>query len=168
MALEFYKIIEQYARSQPDHPAVIEAQGTVTYRQLLEQVEGFAGELDSLGLTADSKLGIMGLNQRETLVATLAGFLKGIPVVPYNYMLTPGDLVYITQDAEVDLLVLNPAFLKEETRPFFAQFRHRILTGPRHDHGLPTETTRFSMSSSPRATGNGHSTGINAPKAFRT
>lgn len=143
MALEFYEIIKQHAEHQPDHPAVIEAQGTVTYRQLLEQVEGFAGGLDALGLTPDSKLGVMGLNQRETLVATLAGFLKGIPVVPYNYLLTPGDLVYITGDAGVDLIVLNPAFLKDETRPFFSQFRHRILTGPAHEHGLPAEGTRF-------------------------
>lgn len=143
MALEFYEVLKKHAQNQPDHPAVIETQGTISYRKLLEQVEGFAGGLDGLGLGPDSKLGIMGLNQRETLVATLAGFLKGVPVVPYNYLLAPGDLVYITQDAGVDLIMLNPAFLKDETRPFFAQFRERVLTGPGHDPGLPAETTRF-------------------------
>lgn len=142
MALEFYKELEAHAKNQPDHPAIIEAQGTITYRQLLDRVEGFAAGLDSLNPGPDSKLALMGLNQSETLVAMLGAFLKGVPVVPYNYLLTADDLVYITQDAGVDLLMLNPAFLKDETRPFFAQFRHRILTGPEHDHGLPADSTQ--------------------------
>ncbi len=143
MALEFYKELQAHAHNQPDHPAIIEAQGTITYRQLLERIEGFAGNLDTLGLGPQSKLAIMGLNQSETLVALLGAFLKGVPVIPYNYLLTAQDLVYITQDAGIDLLMLNPAFIKEETRPFFAQFRHRILTGPEQDLGLPEETTQW-------------------------
>lgn len=142
MALEFYKELQAHAQNQPDHPAIIEAQGTISYKQLLDRIEGFAGGLDTLNPGPDSKLAIMGLNQSETLVTMLGAFLKGIPVVPYNYLLTPDDLVYITKDAGVDLMMVNPAFIKEETKPFFANFRHRILTGPEQDHGLPKETTQ--------------------------
>lgn len=141
--MKFFKVLQEHARRQPDHPAVIDGEVTLTYQRLLEQVEKFAGALDELDLTPDSRLGIMCLNQYETLVGLLAGFLKGIPVVPYNYLLTPEDLTYITRDAGVDTLLLNPVFLKPETAPFFSQFKYRILTGPRTEHPLPPGTTFF-------------------------
>ena len=120
MALEFYKILQSHAQSQPDHPALIDGADTVTYSQLLDRVERFAGALDSLNLGADSKLGLLCLNQKEYLIAFLGALLKGLPVVPYNFMLTPEDQVYITQDAGVDLILINPAFIKPETSRFFS------------------------------------------------
>ncbi|QPJ62191.1 MAG: long-chain fatty acid--CoA ligase [Candidatus Nitronauta litoralis] len=141
MALEFYKELQEHAQNQPDHPAIIETQETITYKQLLDRVERFAGGLDALDPGPESKLAIMGLNQSETLISMLGAFLKGVPVVPYNYLLTPDDLVYITQDAGVDLMMVNPAFIKDETSPFFKSFRHRILTGPEQGHDFPKEAT---------------------------
>lgn len=128
MALEFYKILQSHAQSQPDHPALIDGADTVTYSQLLDRVERFAGALDSLNLDADSKLGLLCLNQKEYLIAFLGALLKGLPVVPYNFMLTPEDQVYVTQDAGVDLIVINPAFIKPETSRFFSIFKQRIVT----------------------------------------
>lgn len=128
MALEFYRYIKEHAEAQPDHPAIIDSGTTVTYAQLLDQVERFAGGLDSLPLTPDSKLGLLCLNQKEYLVAFLGALLKGLPVVPYNFMLTPEDQVYVTQDAGVDLLVVNPVFITPETSRFFSIFKYRIVT----------------------------------------
>ncbi|MDH3256697.1 MAG: AMP-binding protein [Nitrospinota bacterium] len=141
MALEFYRFIKTHARNQPDHPAIIDGETTVTYAQLLEQVERFAGGLDSLAINPDSKLGLLCLNQKEYLIALLGALLKGLPVVPYNFMLTPEDLIYITQDAGVDHLVINPAFIKPETAPFFSKFKTRITTSPAPDSGLPIDGT---------------------------
>ncbi len=141
MALEFYQFIKTHAEAQPDHPAIIDGETTVMYAQLLDQVERFAGGLDSLALKPDSKLGLLCLNQKEYLIALLGALLKGLPVVPYNFMLTPEDLIYITQDAGVDHLVVNPAFIKPETAPFFSKFKVRITTSPAPDLGLPVEGT---------------------------
>ena len=141
MALEFYQHIKTHAQNQPNHPAIIDGETTVTYSQLLEQVEQFAGGLGSLSLTPDSKLGLLCLNQKEYVIALLGALLKGVPVIPYNFMLTPEDLVYITQDAGVDHLVVNPAFIKPETAPFFSKFKTRITTLPAPDSGLPSENT---------------------------
>jgi len=153
MALEFYQFIKTHAQNQPDHPAIIDGEVMITYAQLLDQVERFAGGLDSLALHPESKLGLLCLNQKEYLIALLGALLKGLPVVPYNFMLTPEDLVYITQDAGVDHLVVNPAFLKPETAPFFSKFKVRITTAPAPDSGLPAEGTipfdRFLESAQP-------------------
>lgn len=141
MALEFYQLIKTHAQERRDHPALIDGETTVTYGQLLDQVERFAGGLDSLSLGPDSKLGLLCLNQKEYLIALLGALLKGVPVIPYNFMLTPEDLAYITQDAGVDHLVINPAFIKPETISFFSKFKTRITTAPVSDSGLPLEHT---------------------------
>ena len=141
MALEFYQIIKTHAQAQPDHPAIIDGETTVTYAQLLDQIERFAGGLDTFSLDSNSKLGLLCLNQKEYLIALLGALLKGVPLVPYNFMLTPEDLVYITQDAGVDHLVVNPVFIKPETAPFFSTFKKRIITSEAPDLGLPAEST---------------------------
>jgi long-chain acyl-CoA synthetase len=130
MALEFYQLIQTHAQSRPDHPAIIDGDQTVTYAQLLEDIERFAAGLDALDLKPDSKLGLFCLNQKESLVGLLGALLKGVPVIPYNVLLTPDDLAYITHDAGIDCLLINPLFVKAETVPFFASFPHRILTAP--------------------------------------
>jgi acyl-CoA synthetase (AMP-forming)/AMP-acid ligase II len=81
MALEFYRFIKTHAQAQPDHPAIIDGEATVTYAQLVDQVERFAGGLDSLSISPDGKLGLLCLNQKEYLIAFLGALLKGLPVV---------------------------------------------------------------------------------------
>ena len=39
MALEFYNLIEDHASKRPRHPAIIDGESTITYKQLLQQVE---------------------------------------------------------------------------------------------------------------------------------
>ena len=45
MALEFYNLIRDHAEKTPHQPAIIDGESTITYEQLLEQVERFAGGL---------------------------------------------------------------------------------------------------------------------------
>ncbi|MFQ5481995.1 MAG: class I adenylate-forming enzyme family protein, partial [Nitrospinaceae bacterium] len=130
MTSTFYDELKRHALERPDHPAIMDAAGALSYSQFLDQVERFAGGLGTLPLTAHSKLGLMCLNQREFLIALLGAFLKGLPIVPYNYLLTPEDLAFITEDAGVDLILTHPMFVKPEAVPFFSQFKVRLVTGP--------------------------------------
>ena len=107
MALEFYNLIKHHANKAPDHPSIIDGETTVTYAELLEQVEHFAGGLSNLELNSQSKLGLLCLNQKEYLVALMGAFLKGLPVIPYNFLLTPKDLIYITKTPVSTLLSLT-------------------------------------------------------------
>lgn len=129
MALEFYNLIKAHAETSPDHPAIIDGGSTTTYGQLREQIRRFAGALGGLGLNPQSKLGLLCLNQKEYLVALMGAFLQGVPVVPYNFLLTPQDLVYITRDAGIDTVVADSAFIKPETVPFIRSFKNKIVVG---------------------------------------
>ena len=129
MSLEFYNHIKATAQKTPDHPALIDAEGALSYSEFLHQIEKFAAALGSLDLTPTSKLGLLCLNQREYLVAYLGALLKGVPVVPFNFLLGPEDLAFIAQDAEIDIAVIDSAFVKPEAAPIFQLFRHKILIG---------------------------------------
>ena len=129
MALEFYNLIKNHAEKNPDHPAIIDGEVTITYKQLHEQTESFAGGLTNLQLNPKSKLGLLCLNQKEYLVALMGAFLKGITVIPYNFLLKPEDLIYITQDAGIDSIVIDSVFIKPETIPFLETFKNKIVVG---------------------------------------
>jgi long-chain acyl-CoA synthetase len=129
MALEFYNYLKTHAEKIPDHPAIIDGEDTLTYRELLEQVEKFSSALTGLDLNPHSKLGIFCLNQKEYLIAFLGALHKGLPVVPFNFLLGPEDLVFITKNAGIDALVVDSLFVKKETLPFLKMFPHKIVIG---------------------------------------
>ncbi len=143
MASAFYHHLKTHAEQSPGHPAVIDGDTILDYATLLEQVERFAGGLSRLNLTPHSKLGIFCLNQRENLVGTLAAFLKGVPVVPFNFLLGAEDLAFIAKDAQIDTLMVDAAFLKPETIPLFKQFPNKIVTGPADAGALGPGTQKF-------------------------
>ena len=143
MALEFYNLIICHAEKAPDYPAIIDGETITTYGQLLEQVELFAGGLSNLKLNSQSKLGLLCLNQNEYLVALMGAFLKGLPVIPYNFLLTPEDLIYITQDAGIDTIIVDSAFIKPETTPFIQSFKNKILVGHADTKGLGDNTQSY-------------------------
>jgi long-chain acyl-CoA synthetase len=129
MALEFYNHIKTHAEKIPDHPAIIDGEVSLTYRELLERVEKFSNALTGLDLNPHSKLGIFCLNQKEYLIAYLGALHKGLPVVPFNFLLGPEDLVFISKNAGIDALVVDSLFIKKETLPFLKMFPHKIIIG---------------------------------------
>ena len=120
--MAFYKYLKSHAERQPDSAAIIEGDCTVSYGELCEQIESFAEALSELRLNTNSKVGLLCLNQKEHLIAMFGCLLKGVPFIPYNFLLKPEDLAFITQDAGIDTLVVDSAFVKPEIRPFFKFF----------------------------------------------
>ena len=143
MALEFYNHIRLHAEKTPDHPAIIDGDDTLTYKELLEQIEKFSSALTGLNLGSNSKLGIFCLNQKEYLIAFLGSLLKGLPIVPFNFLLGPEDLVFIAKNAEIDILVVDSMFIKKETLPFFQMFKNKIVVGETNLEALGAGTTSF-------------------------
>ncbi len=143
MALEFYNYIKSHAEKDPDRSAIIDGDSTVSYGQLVEQAERFAGGLDALTLGPQSKLGIFCANQKEYIVAYLGALLKGLPLVPFNFMLKADDLAFIARDAGIDTIVVDSMFVKPETVPFFQSFKNRILAGDADPASLGEGTIRF-------------------------
>jgi long-chain acyl-CoA synthetase len=141
--MAFYKYLKSHAERQPGSSAIIENDCIVTYGELCEQVESFAAALSELPLKANSKIGLLCLNQKEYLVAYFGSLLKGLPVIPYNFLLKPEDLAFITQDAGIDTLVVDSAFVKPEVSPFFKFFKNKILVGSADADQVGEGTLRF-------------------------
>ncbi len=138
--MSLYQYLIKHAEKNPSHPAIIEGDIPLSYGDFVSQIERFASALSKLELNADSKIGLLCLNQKEYLIAFFAALLKGVPVVPFNFMLTPEDLVYITQNAGIDTLVVDSAFVKPEIAPFFKLFSNKILAGPASPEQVGPET----------------------------
>ena len=143
MALEFYNLIKNHTKKNPHHPAIIDGETVITYENFLEQIECFAGGLTDLKLNSKSKLGLLCLNQKEYLVALMGAFLRGITLIPYNFLLKPEDLIYITQDAEIDSIVVDSTFIKPETIPFLKTFKNKIVVGHTHSIELDENTLKY-------------------------
>ena len=128
--MSFYQYLKEHADRDPSHSVIIEGNTCLSYGGFVSQIECFASALSKFKLNANSKIGLICLNQKEYLVAYFAALLKGVPVIPFNFMLKPEDLVYITQDAGIDTLIIDSAFVKPEITPFFKLFPNKILVGP--------------------------------------
>ena len=129
MSLEFFNYIKTHQEKMPDHAAIIDGGHVVTYAELFSQIKSFATALANLNLHPDSKLGLLCLNQKEYLVAYLGALAYGLPVIPFNFLLQPEDMVFVAQDAGIDTMVIDSAFLKPATVPFLKSFPHKILVG---------------------------------------
>jgi len=141
--MAFYKYLKSHAEKQPDSSAIIEGDSTVTYSEFCKQVESFAAALSELPLNSNSKVGLLCLNQKEHLVSMFGCLLKGVPFIPFNFLLKPDDLIFIAQDAGIDTLVVDSAFVKPEVLPFFKFFPNKILIGSAEINQMGKETHRF-------------------------
>ena len=128
--MSFYQYLQARAKKNPSHPAIIDGDTCLSYGDFVSQIECFASALSKLKLNSRSKIGLLCLNQKEYLIAFFAALLKGVPVIPFNFLLKPEDLAYITQDAGIDTLLVDSVFVKPETTPFFKFFPNKILIGP--------------------------------------
>ena len=128
--MAFYQYLQAHAKENPSHPAIIDGESCLSYGDFVAEIECFARALCKLELNGRSKIGLLCLNQKEYLIAFFAALLKGVPVIPFNFLLKPEDLAYIAQDAGIDTLVVDSAFVKPETTPFFKFFANKILIGP--------------------------------------
>ena len=128
--MAFFQYLQAHAKENPSHPAIIDGESCLTYKELVSSIERFASALSKLKLNSRSKIGLLCLNQKEYLIAFFAALLKGVPVIPFNFLLKPEDLAYIAQDAGIDTLIVDSVFVKPETTPFFKFFANKILIGP--------------------------------------
>ena len=141
--MAFFQYLQAHAKENPSHPAVIDGESCLTYGELVSSIESFASAMSKLKLNGQSKIGLLCLNQKEYLIAFFAALLKGVPVVPFNFLLKPEDLVYITQDAGIDTLIVDSVFVKPEVAPFFQFFANKILIGPADPDQVGEGTLRW-------------------------
>jgi long-chain acyl-CoA synthetase len=95
------------ARVRATALAVSDAERTVTYAELARRVGGLGASLEALGLAAGARVGVLAANS----LAHVECFL-GIPayarvIVDLNFRLAEDELVFLAQDAGIELLVTD-------------------------------------------------------------
>jgi long-chain acyl-CoA synthetase len=105
-----WSLLEESARSYPDSPAiafpVAPMARRLTYRQLKEEAERFAGAMASLGVGKGDRVGLLLPNCPQFVVAWFGLQRLGAVPVGNNPLYTQRELAHQLEDAGVDILVV--------------------------------------------------------------
>ena len=110
--------LQAHAATHPDRPAVVSGTGTVTYRQLAEQVLGLTQWASRLPET----IGIIGGKSTTTIAVDLALAMAGRTLVPLPEFFSPDQLAHVVADAGIEAVVAEPGreeFAAALGRPVF-------------------------------------------------
>jgi long-chain acyl-CoA synthetase len=104
-----YSVLEDSARRFPDRPAVVWAVPggkTLTYRQLLQEVEKFSAVLAGLGVGKGDRVGLILPNSPQYVIAYYATVRLGAVIVGNNPLYTHRELSHQLKDAQQDVIVV--------------------------------------------------------------
>ena len=87
-----HQILENSAASWPDHPAIIDDQGIITYHALYQQTQQLSHALQNAGLEKGHGLGVMGRNGKAFVIAMFAGMACGATVIPLSHQLKQAEI----------------------------------------------------------------------------
>ncbi|GAA4642493.1 acyl-CoA synthetase [Pontixanthobacter gangjinensis] len=135
-----------FAKSQPDHPAIIMAGSgeTVTYRQLDEAANRMAHWLRAQGLKAGDAFALLMENNARYHEVIWASQRSGTFLVPISTHLTASEITYILDDSDSKLLVTTPKF-----DHIVADFPAAAAALPRLVYGMGAEEALAAMPVTP-------------------
>src|SRR6266704_5994325 len=103
--------VSHIARHAHEKPGAVYLRfdGSVTWAQINERVNGLAAALRERGVRAGDRVAIMMTNRPEFLETMFAASAIGAIVVPVNFRLAPDEIAYILTDSGASLLVVEEA-----------------------------------------------------------
>ncbi len=108
----FYEMVQTHGQKRRKKVALFEGATEITYGELLEKVDAFAGYLASIGIEPEDRVALFMQNSWEFAVAVLAISKVGAVTVPINNFLKETELSYILEDSGATLLVASAKFEK--------------------------------------------------------
>jgi acyl-CoA synthetase (AMP-forming)/AMP-acid ligase II len=104
------EVLADLAERRGDHPALVGATRTVTYRELQERGNRAANALTGAGVGEGARVAYLDLNNPEFFEVSLGAAKIGAAIAPLNFRLTPAEMGEIVRDAEATVLVVGPVF----------------------------------------------------------
>ncbi|MBL0715771.1 MAG: AMP-binding protein [Desulfosarcina sp.] len=98
--LNLYDLFRRNAALYGDRPALIDAEGTLNFKDLLNRVDALAAALTDRGLRAGDRIAVLAHNSRRYFFLLGAAARLGIILVPLNWRLSVEELQFILKDAE--------------------------------------------------------------------
>lgn len=111
------KYLSQSAEKHPDHPAIVYGaalgsrimDATLTYRQLDELTDRFAGGLQKLGVRSGDRVAIMLPNCPQFIIAAYAAWRIGAVVVCCNPLYVEREVEHLVNDSETETFIVMSA-----------------------------------------------------------
>src|SRR5215469_16910199 len=99
-----------WARQAPGRPAIVfDGTDRVDYQTLDRWTDAAAHLHVEHGLRAGDRIGIIGDNSLEWVVAAIGALKLGAIVVPFNNRFTPDELRYLVDDSEPAMVLADEA-----------------------------------------------------------
>ena len=130
----------------PDHVAVIDDDGTITYRQLWDRAHALARGLAASGVPDGARIGLLAGNSIEFVEDLIAAQLLGATTVLLNTRFAPLQLAAVAKSERLDALIADRAnaelaHVAKGIRIVAGDERDRLLASDRTDHVLPRGAT---------------------------
>ena len=97
--------------ADPDRPALVFEDTAWTFTQLDDRATMAAHALIGSGITRGARVGFLAKNHPDYFTLMFACARVGAVLVPLNWRLAPPELAYVLNDAEVTILVIDPAMI---------------------------------------------------------
>lgn len=103
--------LDGLADAYRDRPALIAADGQLTYGELARDANRVAKGLARLGVSAGTRVGLLMPNRPEWLASAFGALKLGALLVPLNTLLRGPELAYALRHADVTVLIMVARFL---------------------------------------------------------
>lgn len=101
-----YNALENAALQWPNHPAVHDEFGSLTFSELLQEANQVKSELKRLGVNPGMAVGVISRNNRNFIIAIFAVIGTGATVIPMSHQLKEEELNTILDESKLHA-VLN-------------------------------------------------------------
>ena len=106
-------VVAESAARRPDHPAIVFAGRSLTYRQLWTDVCRYAAVLRARGVGEGDKVAVLLPNVPEFAMAYYGVLTAGAVAVPVNALLRREEIAYVLRDAGARVLICHSSLLRE-------------------------------------------------------
>ena len=110
----FVKMIKKHAAEHPDAIAVVDSEGSYTYREFDKQSDVLASYLIKAGVGTDHFVGIMLKRRKEFLLSVLAIQKAGCAYIPLDMDYPADRLRYMLEDSEAKVLITTSDIIREK------------------------------------------------------
>ncbi|MEO6122286.1 MAG: AMP-binding protein [Ilumatobacteraceae bacterium] len=145
----FADVIEAVAAAVPDHPAVIETDGTeISWRDFVGRATTLAAFLIERGAGVGDKVAVCQRNGADFLVAYLAAFKARLVPVNVNYRYGAAELAHLLTDCGAAVVIYHAEFREvlDLARPELVMVHTWIEVADRTPGPLPSWTIDYGVS----------------------
>lgn len=105
--MNIIELLQSTVERYPEIPALVFRDQEISYQELGKRVRKAASGLKALGVTLDTKVGLMMSNKPEYIITYFAILANGGTVVPLNPLFKEAEVAYILNDSDSEYLVLE-------------------------------------------------------------